>query len=108
MGAEARRVEVVAADAERSLGPLGEAQGRVDLVLVFEARRREVGYGAGAGRGGEGVVDGVGVAWLGAGVREGVGWGVGARGAGGFGSRGGLGVALCLEGGDELLDDVDF
>lgn len=102
------RVKVVAADAERRVGLLGDAERRVNLVLIFEAGGREVGDWAGTGRSGEGVVDGVGMAWLRAGVREGVGWGVGALRAGGFGLRGGLDVAFCLEGGDELLDDVDF
>lgn len=107
MGAETWRVEVISADAERRVGALGEAERGVDLVLVFEAGGREVGDWAGTGRGGEGVVDGVGVAWLGAGVPEGMGWGVGAVRAGGaLGDR--LDVAFCLEGGDELLDDVDF
>jgi hypothetical protein len=81
VGPEPRRVQVAAADAEGAAGG-GEggrhaAQRAVQVVLVVEAGRREVGIWAQpAGTGGEGVVEGVGPGGLGEGVAEGVAEGV--------------------------------
>lgn len=95
------------ADVEGPAGGLMGSQRGVDLVLILESGRREVGDGARSRGCGERVVDGIGMGRFWAWVLEGVGRRVCAGlGAGCSGLR--LNVALCLEGRDKFLDDVDF
>lgn len=126
--AQAGRVQVVVADAERRAAGAGHAQPPaeparrpVDLELVLEARRGEVAGGdeRPARRRGEGVVEGVGAGGLG---QAGLLWSAGSlwRAAGAL-APGAVGivaggavvgvvflVAFLLQSGDEPLDDVDL
>lgn len=73
MRAEARWVQVVMTDVKGCVGLAGDAEGRVDLVLVFEVRGREVRYGTMGARGrSKGVVNRVGLVRLRAGFIKGV------------------------------------
>jgi hypothetical protein len=117
MRTQARRVQIIVADVVRRPSGYGErvAPGSVDLVLVLEARGREVSDGAGLHAGH--LREWVGRRRTHVQVRRGIApdrpVGVlsllGASLGAGVGFRlGGLDVAFALELGDEPLDDVDF